>query len=137
MQLSPDELVFWQYGFFKLNATIVFTWGLMLILAIGSRVITRRLSTEHTRSRWQNLLEIIVTGITKQVKEVGLSEPQKYLGFLGTLFLFIATASLFTIVPGYQPPTGSLSTTTALALCVLVAVPLFGIQSRSFRDYCG
>jgi F0F1-type ATP synthase membrane subunit a len=68
MQLSPDELIFWQYGFFKLNATIVFTWGLMLILVIGSRVITRRLSTEHTRSRWQNLLEIIVTGIDEAMK---------------------------------------------------------------------
>jgi len=135
MQLSPDELIYWQYGFLKLNATIVFTWALMLILAVGSRLITRRLSTEHKRSRWQNLLEIVVTGITKQIEEVGLSQPQKYLGFLGTLFLFIATASLFTIIPGYQPPTGSLSTTTALALCVLVAVPMFGIQEQGLGGY--
>ena len=135
MQLSTDELIFWQYGFFKLNATIAFTWGLMLILVIGSRVITRKLSTEHTRSRWQNLLEIIVTGIVSQIGEVGLSQPQRYLGFLGTLFLFIAAASLFTIVPGYQPPTGSLSTTAALAICVLVAVPLFGIQEQGVGGY--
>ncbi len=135
MQLSPDEFVFWQYGFFKLNATIAFTWGLMLFLAIGSYLITRKLSTEHTRSRWQNLLEIIVTGIVKQIGEVGLSQPQKYLGFLGTLFLFIAAASLFTIVPGYQPPTGSLSTTAALALCVLVAIPMFGIQEQGIGGY--
>ncbi len=137
MQLSPDEQVFWQFGFIKLNATIVYTWGLMMVLGIGSRVITRRLSTEHTRSRWQNLLEIIVTGIVQQMKEVGLSEPQKYLGFLGTLFLFIAIASLFTVLPGYQPPTGSLSTTAALALCVLVAVPLFGIQEQGVAGYLG
>jgi F-type H+-transporting ATPase subunit a len=135
MQLSPDELVYWQYGFFKLNATIVFTWALMLVLAVGSRIITRHLTTEHTRSRWQNLLEIIVTGIAKQVEEVGLRQSRKYLGFLGTLFLFIAAASLFTVVPGYQPPTGSLSTTTALALCVLVAVPLFGIEEQGIGGY--
>ncbi|MHB0956904.1 MAG: F0F1 ATP synthase subunit A [Pirellulaceae bacterium] len=135
MRLSPDEIIFWQYGFFKLNATILFTWGLMLILVVGSRIITRRLSTEHRRSRWQNLLEIIVSGIAKQVEEVGLSQPRRYLGFLGTLFLFIAAASLFTIVPGYQPPTGSLSTTTALAFCVLVAVPLFGIQEQGVKGY--
>jgi formate/nitrite transporter FocA (FNT family) len=41
MRLSPDEIIFWQYGFFKLNATIVFTWGLMLVLAVGSKLITR------------------------------------------------------------------------------------------------
>ena len=135
MQLSPDELVFWQYGFFKLNATILFTWLLMLILAVGSKIITRNLSTNHTRSRWRNLLEIIVTGIAKQIEEVGLNQPRKYLGFLGTLFLFVATASFFTIVPGYQPPTGSLSTTTALAFCVLVAVPLYGITEQGIGGY--
>jgi F-type H+-transporting ATPase subunit a len=137
VQLSPDEQVFWEYSFVKLNATIAYTWGLMLVLAMGSGFITRKLSTEHTRSRWQNLLEIIVTGIVKQLKEVGLNEPRKYLGFLGTLFLFIAIASLFTIFPGYQPPTGSLSTTAALAFCVLVAVPIFGIHEQGVASYLG
>lgn len=135
MHLSPDEIVFWQYGVFKLNATIVFTWGLMLAMAIGAYLITRGLSTELKRSRWQNLLEIIVTAILKQIEEVGLQQPEKYLGFLGTLFLFVAVASLSTIFPFYEPPTGSLSTTMALALCVFVAVPLFGIEDQGVRGY--
>ena len=57
------------------------------------RLVTRRLSTELTRSRWQCLLEILVTGIEKQIKEVGLREPEKYIAFLGTLFLFVAAGS--------------------------------------------
>ena len=104
MRLSPDEMIFWQNGFLKLNATIVFTWGLMLVLAVGAKLVTRKLSTGLTRSRWQNLLEIVVTGIEKQIEEVGLSQPRKYLGFLGTLFLFVAAASLCTVIPGYEPP---------------------------------
>ncbi|MEE4356172.1 MAG: F0F1 ATP synthase subunit A [Desulfococcaceae bacterium] len=135
MRLSPDEIIFWQHGFFKLNATIVFTWGLMFLMALGSKVITRRLSADHKRSRWQNLLEIVVTGIEKQIEDVGLHEPKKYLGFLGTLFLFVATASLCTVIPGFEPPTGSLSTTAALALCVFVAVPFFGIEEQGLGDY--
>jgi F-type H+-transporting ATPase subunit a len=127
MHLSPDQIVFWQYGVFKLNATIVFTWGLMFVLAGGSRLITRKLSTGLDRSRWQNLLEIVVTGIEKQIEDVGLSHPEKYIGFLGTLFVFVGAASLCTVIPGYEPPTASLSTTAALALCVFVAVPFFGI----------
>ena len=62
-------------------------------------------------------------------------EPQKYLGFLGTLFLFVAAASLCTVIPGYEPPTGSLSTTAALALCVFVAVPFFGIEEQGVGGY--
>ena len=67
MRLSPDEMIFWQYGLFKLNGTIVFTWALMFVLAAGSKLITRKLSTVLERSRWQNLLEIVVTGIEKQI----------------------------------------------------------------------
>jgi len=135
MRLSPDEIIFWEHGFLTLNATIVFTWALMLVLAVGARLITRRLSTDHTRSRWQNLLEIVVTAVAQQIGETGLRPPERYIGFLGTLFLFVAAASLFTVVPGYTPPTGSLSTTTALALCVLVAVPVFGIREQGVGAY--
>ena len=120
MRLSPDEMIFWQHGFFKLNATIVFTWGLMLVLVIGSTLITRKLTIGLKRSRWQNLLEIVVTGIEKQIEEVGLSQPQKYLGFLGTLFLFVAAASLSTVIPGLRAADGfSLdhSCTRAVRVC--------------------
>ena len=135
MRLSSDEIIFWQHGFFKLNGTIVFTWGLMLLLVAGSKLITRNLSMDLKRSRWQNLLEIVVIGIMGQIKEVGLPDPKKYIGFLGTLFLFVATANICTIIPGYEPPTGSLSSTAALALCVFVAVPLFGIEDQGFGGY--
>ncbi len=135
MRLSPDEIIFWQYGFFKLNATIAFTWALMLVLAVGAKLITRKLSIGLKRARWQNVLEIIVIAIEQQIEDVGLGNPKRYLGFLGTLVLFLAMSALCTIIPGYQPPTGSLSTTAALALCVFVAVPLFGIQERGLGNY--
>jgi F-type H+-transporting ATPase subunit a len=135
MHLSSDEVVLWQHGFFKLNATIVTTWALMLVLALGARLITRNLAHDVHISRWQSLLEIIVTAIRKQIEEVGLRQSDKYLGFLGTLFLFIAVSNIFTIFPGYEPPTGSLSTTAALALCVFVAVPLFGIAESGLGEY--
>ncbi|MEO8903666.1 MAG: F0F1 ATP synthase subunit A, partial [Polyangiaceae bacterium] len=83
MRLTPDELIFWQHGFIKLNATIVFTWGLMLVLVLGSKLITRKLSVDLTRSRWQNVVEIIVTAIKDQIAEVGLPHPEKYLPFVG------------------------------------------------------
>jgi F-type H+-transporting ATPase subunit a len=135
MHLSSDQLIFWQHGFLKLNGTIVYTWGLILVLTLGAKLITRRLTTGRNISRWQCALEIIVLGIKKQITEVGLRQPENYLGFVGTLFLFIATANIFTIFPGYEPPTGSLSTTAALAFCVFVAVPFYGIKERGWGGY--
>ena len=135
MPLSPDQIVFWRHGAIVLNATIVFTWGLMLLLVGASILVTRKLSSGLERSRWQDLLEMTVTGIEGQIQAVGLEQPRKYLGFLGTLFIFVAAASVCTLIPGYQPPTGSLSTTAALALCVLVAVPVFGIAEQGLGSY--
>lgn len=135
MHLSSDEIILWQYGFIKLNATIVTTWGLMGVLAVGAKLVTRNLKHEVRISHWQSLLEVIVITIRKQIEEVGLRQPERYLGFIGTLFLFIAIANIFTICPGYEPPTGSLSTTTALALLVFVAVPFYAIRERGLRGY--
>jgi F-type H+-transporting ATPase subunit a len=135
MHLSPDELIFWQYGFIKLNATIVFSWALILVLALGSRLITCNLTNDIAGSRWQNALEVIVLGIEQQIINTGLIQPRQYMVFLGSLFLFVALANLSTIFPGYQPPTGSLSTAVALALCVFIAVPYFGIKQKGIKGY--
>ncbi len=135
MRLSPDEWIFWQSGFVKLNATIAFTWLLMLALTLGSALVTRRLSHGRTISRWQSLLEIVITSIQTQIQEVGLQQPRRVLPFLGTLFFFIAASSLCTVIPGFEPPTGSLSTTAALAACVFVAVPAFGIAGQGLGRY--
>lgn len=142
MRISPDEIVLWHYplgdwGVLKLNATILFTWIVMAILVLGSRFITYRLSSGMHMSRWQNLLEVLVQGMRSQIRDVSEQEPGKYLPFVGTLFVFIALSNLLIIVPGYRPPTGSLSTTTALAICVLLAVPIFGIAERGLSGYLG
>ena len=135
MNLTSDQWILWQHGFVKLNGTMVTTWAVMFFLVVGARLITRRLVTDGKISPWQGGLEIIVTTVEQQIKEVGLKEPQRYLPFLGTLFLFVATCSLCTLIPGYTPPTGSLSTTAALALSVFVAVPIFGIGKQGWLGY--
>ncbi len=135
MDLTSDQQILWQHGFAKLNGTIVTTWVMMMAMAAGSKLITRKLATEGTISRWQSLLEIVVTSIEKQIEEVGLKEPGRYIAFLGTLFLFVAVSALCTVIPGFSPPTGSLSTTAALALCVFIAVPLFGIRRQGLGGY--
>jgi F-type H+-transporting ATPase subunit a len=135
MEISPDTWVLWQSGSLKLNATILFTWLVMAILVIGSWLVTRKISGALTMSRGQNMLEVIVEGVMNQIREISQQDPRPYLPFIGTLFLFIVVSNVLAIVPGFQPPTGSLSTTAALALCVFLAVPVFGIRKQGVRGY--
>lgn len=135
MTITPDQSVFWHYGFVKLNATIVFTWLVMALLVGCSWLITRRLSTDTTRSRWQNMLEAVVELIQSQIGDISQHAPRRYLPFVGTLFLYIFVSNVLSIVPGFAPPTGSLSTTAALAICVFIAVPLYGIAQHGILEY--
>jgi F-type H+-transporting ATPase subunit a len=135
MSISPDEIVLWRWGVITLNATILFTWAVMALLVLGSWMVTRNLTAATKLSRWQNLLEVLVSTIRRQIREVGQQEPEPYLAFIGTLFVFIAVCNLLAIIPGYLPPTGSLSTTAALAICVFVAVPLYGVAQQGLMAY--
>lgn len=133
--ITPDQVILWQWRGVSLNSTICYTWGVMVLLTLSSWLVTRRLSSGTHMTPWQNLLEIIVTFIQNQIREITHREPRRYLPFIGTLFLFIATSNLLEVVPGYHAPTSSLSTTAALALCVLLAVPIFGIASQGVLGY--
>ena len=135
MHLSPDEIIYGHLGPIPLNATLVFTWVVMAVLLVVSWLATRKLTSEATMTRWQNLLEVVVSGIRSQIAEVTQHDPIRYLPFVGTLFIFIAVSNALSIVPGYEAPTGSLSTTAALALCVFVAVPIYGVAQKGLVEY--
>jgi F-type H+-transporting ATPase subunit a len=136
MNLTPDQAILWQHGFVKLNGTLLMTWILMIAMVVSAKFLTRRrTAAAGPISRGQAALEIVVMGVARQIADVGLSRPERYLPFLGTLFLFIALSNLGALIPGFEPPTSSLSTTAALALCVFIAVPLFGIREQGLRGY--
>ena len=65
MHLTTDEIILYRHGFIVLNATLVYTWVVMLLLTVMSWLVTRNISLTHRRSRWQNALEVIV-GVIRQ-----------------------------------------------------------------------
>ncbi|MCB2187576.1 MAG: F0F1 ATP synthase subunit A [Deltaproteobacteria bacterium] len=134
-EITPDQIVLGTWGPVELNATILFTWLVMVLLAGGAWLITRNLTTGPRMSRWQNLLEVVVGYMRKEIRDISQGRAEGYLPLVGTLFLFVALSNLLAVVPGFMPPTASLSTTAALALCVLVAVPYFGVRRQGLGGY--
>jgi F-type H+-transporting ATPase subunit a len=135
MKLTPDEtIVFTVFGM-GVNATIVFTWVVMALLTGVAMLITRNLRADVPPNRWRTTLETIVLTIQGQIDEISQRPDRRLLYFTGSLFLFIVVSNVLMVVPGFRPPTASLSTTAALALSVLIAVPLFGIGSKGLGAY--
>jgi F-type H+-transporting ATPase subunit a len=136
MEITPDHLILCRWGVLELNATIVYTWAVMLLLVTAAWLATRHVRVEGPRSMWTKALEVIVTALRGQIREIsGDNIGDEYLPFIGTLFLFILVSNELDVVPGWRAPTGSLSTTAALALSVAVSVPVFGIRKAGFRAY--
>ena len=135
MNISPDQTILFDLGVVKINATLAYTWLTIALLAGLARWATRNLSTTGELSPWQNLLEVLVEGVQNQIQDIARQDPGPFLPFIATLFLFIAACTLLAIVPGYEPPTGSLSTTTALALGVFCAVPFYGVRRHGWRGF--
>jgi F-type H+-transporting ATPase subunit a len=135
MEINIDQIIYWEWKFIELNATLVYSWAVMLVLVFISWIVSRDLTEGTGISRKQALIESLVVVIQKQIEETTQEKTDRYLPFIGTLFLFILVSNLISVIPGVYPPTASLSTTAALAISVFVAVPIFGITSRGVKSY--
>ena len=135
LRLTPDDTIAFYLGQWGVNLTIAFTWLVMGLLLFFAWLGTRPLRRSGEPSRWQLGLEIIVEAVADQIRPIAADRPERFVPFVGTLFLYIATCNVLSIVPGFEPPTGSLSTTAGLAICVLFAVPYFGVRERGLGPY--
>ena len=135
MELTPDAHVVFTAFRIHINATLFNTWIVMAVLTVVSMIVTWRLRPDAPPTRWRTALEVIVQGIEKQINEITRRPTGRLIYFVGTLFLFIAVSNLLLVVPGFEPPTASLSTTIALAFSVFIAVPIFGIARQGIRTY--
>jgi F-type H+-transporting ATPase subunit a len=121
-------------GPFGITATVVTTWGVILLLALAAWLITRRLKVEGP-GLLQSATESVVLAIRKAIDDVVADRSAQLLPFVGTLWLFIGVANLVGVVPGVRSPTADLSTTSALALIVFLSVHWFGIRTDGLRGY--
>lgn len=122
-----------RLGPLDITNTVVVTWAVMLGLVLAAWATTRRL--EPHPGRWQVLVESIVGAIEQAVRAVLPDHYREVTPFIATLWLFIITANLVSLIPGVRSPTGDLSLTVALALVVFVAVHWFGIRRHGLKRY--
>jgi F-type H+-transporting ATPase subunit a len=120
-------------GAVPISEAVVATWGIMLVLGLGSFVATRKLSVAP--SALQSVMEALVEAVDSQIRDTMAAEPAPYRAFIGTLFLYIFVANWCTLVPGAEPPTAHIETDAALALLVFFAIIWFGIRAAGLRGY--
>ncbi|TYP65022.1 F0F1 ATP synthase subunit A [Stutzerimonas stutzeri] len=131
---SPlESALLFELGPMRVSTAVAVTWLLMLLLATGSWLLTRRLSLRPTAM--QSLLELLVETLDGQIRDTMQSSPERYRALIGSLFIFILAANWSSLIPGVEPPTAVLETDTALALVVLAASIGYGIAVKGLGGY--
>jgi F-type H+-transporting ATPase subunit a len=116
-----------------ITSTVVTTWIVMAAMVIPCWLGTRRLQLRP--GKWQSTLELVVTSIEGQIRQVVRREPKPFVPLIGTLFLFLVVANLSAMIPGTSPPTAHLETDAALAGIVFLSVHVFGIRQHGLWGY--
>ena len=122
-----------QIGSIHVTHSIVVTWGIILVLAIFSWGVTRRLGREP--GSLQAAVEGVVGAIEESINSVLPGHAEGIFPFIATLWIFIALANLIGLVPGVDAPTGGLSVTAALAVLVFLSVHYFGMCIEGIVPY--
>lgn len=125
--------VLFHLGPLPIGKAVAVSWLLILALAGGSWLLTRRLSLRPSKA--QALLELLVGTLDEQIRATMQVAPEPFRALIGTLFLFILAANWSALLPGFEPPTATLETDAALALIVLVASIGYGIAHQGLRGY--
>ena len=130
-----DKMYLFELFGIPINVTIVSTWIVMAVLLLMSWLATRRLKSSVKVSKFQTLIEMVVSWLNIEVKEASGDNPKKYMGMGLALFMFVLMSNLLTIVPWFRPPTASLTTSIAMALVVFFAIPYFAIRNAGIKGY--
>uniref|UniRef100_UPI0035B112D7 F0F1 ATP synthase subunit A n=1 Tax=Paenirhodobacter enshiensis TaxID=1105367 RepID=UPI0035B112D7 len=112
---------------------VVTTWGVMVVLGLGSWLATRRLSLRPSRA--QAVLELVVSTLDSEISATIPGDPARFRTLIGTLLLFILCANWSSLIPGVEPPTAHLETDAALALIVFVAGVGWGIRAQGLGGW--
>jgi F-type H+-transporting ATPase subunit a len=125
--------VVFHLGPVGITQPVVTTWGIIVVLALASFVLTRRLAVRP--SRRQAAVEIVVDSMLQQIGDTMRVDARPYLPLLGSLFLFLVVANLCGMVPGVRAPTAHLETTAALAFIVFCSTQYYGIRRHGVLGY--
>ena len=142
MQITTDEIIYYQNGIFKINGTILFSWIVMVILVVFSIFVKKNVKNKKANNKsistLQVISELVIDFIEKQINSGTNVGTNIIFPFISTLFLFIIFANLISLLPFSSSPTGSLSTTVALAITTFIFAILIGIKEKGlcfFKKY--
>ena len=115
-------------GGIPITATLVVSWGVMLVLTLLCVWLTHDLKVRNISKR-QAAAEFIVTKLESIVGNIVGEGGKAYVPYLVTVLLYLGFANIIGVF-GFKPPTKSLIVTGALAVMSIILVEAAGIRAK-------
>jgi F-type H+-transporting ATPase subunit a len=133
LRIFGDPLLF-QIGPVPITETMI-TSSAVTIVLIGAALLMRQMVQTRPHAGMSVVAFMIVESFDNLVTEViGRGHPIVST-LAGSLFVFIAACNIAGQLPGVHPATGSLATTSALAVVVFLSVPIAGVRTNGVWGY--
>ena len=117
-----------KVGPLQIPESVVISWVIMVLVVLGSILLTRNLKVDHISKR-QAVLEMAYTAGKNFFEGLLGKEGACYVPYLMTVAIYIACSNLIGVF-GVKPPTKDLDVTAALALMSIVLIEGSGIRAR-------
>lgn len=124
-------LLFLENSYFPPHVT--YAWFLAFALAMLSFLATRRL--EIYPGKFQNVMEVIIGGFDFLLNEIMGHNGRKFFPLVATLGIYILTANLLGIIPGFESPTANINTTASMAIVVFFSTHVVGVRTHGLKYF--
>jgi F-type H+-transporting ATPase subunit a len=111
-------------------------WIVMELLVVALIMVTvailrGRLSAENP-GKLQHIFELIYNFIDETISQVGVHHGERFIYYIGTIFIFIFSMNLIGLVPGLDSPTNVIYVTVGLAICTFFYYNVMGFRELGF-----
>lgn len=83
----------------------------------------------------QNFLESLVEILRNFILDILGPDGEKFIPFIGTLFIYILTMNWLVLIPLMKAPTSNFNITVALAICVFCRVQYLNIKNYGIKGF--
>ncbi len=104
----------------------------VVLLMVTVAILKARLSVDKPGTL-QHIFELLYGFFDNTIKEVGVHHGEKYLPYIGTIFIFILSMNLIGAIPAFEAPTMAPWVPAGLAIVTFLYFNFCGFRAQGFH----
>jgi F-type H+-transporting ATPase subunit a len=105
---------------------------LVVVLIMATVAVLRSQLSAENPGKLQQIFELVYEFIADTISEVGVHHGERYIYYIGTIFIFILSMNLIGIIPGLDAPTNYIPVTVGLAVVTFIYYNMVGFKDHGF-----